>query len=417
MITNDSRIALIAPIFPKLSETFIANKFYALLENGWDVHIICQASHPAEWGNYPELQAIPDIRRRVHIVWRHEPRWLALLLLPLALLRCLAQAPRATWRYLRRGWQSFGADILRRLYLDAEIVILQPDLLHFEFGTLATDRMYLKDLLNCKIIVSFRGYDLNYIGLEQPNYYQEVWEKASSLHLLGNDLWLRAQRRGCPPNKPHILIPPAIDTQFFTPSQAAEEACSVHPLRILSVARLEWKKGYEYALQAVRILLDRGIECEYHIVGDGDYSEAVAFARRQLGLGDAVHLLGAQPRHFVKGQMEWADVFLHPAVSEGFCNAVLEAQAMQLAVVCSDADGLPENVQDGKTGFVVSRRDPQALAEKLACLARNPTLRQQMGKAGRERVQQHFRLETQVQAFEHFYNKVLSSQPTAEKLL
>ena len=100
-------------------------------------------------------------------------------------------------------------------------------------------------------------------------------------------------------------------------------------------------------------------------------------------------------------------MLLHAAVSEGFCNAVLEAQAMELPVVCTDADGLPENVVDGQTGFVVPRRSPLELMEKLAVLAADAPLRRRMGEAGRRRVLEHFRLAEQIDRFERFYAAVL----------
>jgi len=120
-----------------------------------------------------------------------------------------------------------------------------------------------------------------------------------------------------------------------------------------------------------------------------------------------VHLLGPMPPPAVKEKMLWADTFLHAAASEGFCNAVLEAQAMRLPVVCSDADGLAENVADGQTGFVVPRRDPDAMAAKLKLLAGDYALRQRLGEAGRQRVSTHFQLADQIAAFEKFYEQVL----------
>jgi colanic acid/amylovoran biosynthesis glycosyltransferase len=122
-----------------------------------------------------------------------------------------------------------------------------------------------------------------------------------------------------------------------------------------------------------------------------------------MGLAQIVEFLGGLPHTQVIEQLSWADVFLHGAVSEGFCNAVLEAQVMNLPVVCSDADGLRENVADDVTGFVVPRRDSDAMAEMLALLAEDGNLRQQMGQAGRRRVEQHFNLEQQLDAFEVFY--------------
>jgi colanic acid/amylovoran biosynthesis glycosyltransferase len=408
-----STIVMLVSEFPKLSETFIQSKFHKLLAEGWDVHIVCHRSNSQDWQFYPDLSQLPAAQRRVHPAWLQRPRWLALFLLPLALLVGLLCAPSASLRYLRRGWPRFGLDTLRRFYLDLQLILLQPALLHFEFGALAPERMYLKELLGCKILVSFRGYDLNFVGLEHPQHYQPVWQHADALHLLGQDLWQRAQRRGCPAEKPHFLIPPAIDLDFFSPppcSTAEDSGAQERPLRILSVGRLEWKKGYEYAFQAIRLLSDRGIACEYRVIGDGEYFEPLAFTRHQLGLTGTLELLGAQPKEAVRAHLAWADVFLHAAVSEGFCNAVIEAQAMGVPVVTSDADGLSENVLDGVTGFVVPRRNATELAEKLIVLARNTTQRQQMGTAGQERVRQKFDLDSQIENFNQLYLSLLGSK-------
>lgn len=397
------RIVLITSNFPQLSETFLVSKFLGMLEAGWDVHTVCAFSDSVQWSYYPLLS---HARSSVHVAWPHRPRLLAVMLLPLAILRCLLFAPRTAIKYLTRGWNRFGLDIFRRMYLDAELIILQPNVVHFEFGALAPERMYIKDLLGCKVLVSFRGYDLNFSKLDVPQYYNPVWEHADHLHLLGQDLWQRAICRGCPPEVPHTLIPPAIDTKFFN-VPAHENIVSERPLHILSVGRLEWKKGYEDALQAVKLVRESGIDCIYRVVGDGEYYEALMFARHQLGLEECVELLGPLPREDIRGQLLWADVFLHAAVSEGFCNAVLEAQAMQVPVVCTDADGLSENVSHGQTGFVVPRRDPSALAEKMILLAHSPSLRKTFGVAGRQRVVANFQVDHQLKQFETLYESLL----------
>jgi colanic acid/amylovoran biosynthesis glycosyltransferase len=397
---------MFVPTFPKLSETFIVNKFLGLLEKGLDVHVVCEECDSDEFETFPRLESNRSALGRIHESWPHRPKLLAALLTPFSVLRCMIVNPVATLNYLTKGWRLFGADIFRMLYLDAELIVLAPDVIHFEFGAIAVDRTYLKDLLGCKIVVSFRGYDLNYSGAEDPEYYSEVWENADYLHLLGKDLWKRAMARGCPEWKPHSLIPPAIDTVFFhAPNKIHSDVAGskMRPLRILSVGRLDWRKGYDYSLEAIKILLDQDIHCRLQIVGGGHYIAGVAFSRYQLGIEKSVEFLGAMTPEEVKERMLDADLLLHAAVSEGFCNAVVEAQSMSLPVLCTDAGGLPENVSDGETGFVVPRRDPRALAEKLKVLAQSPSLRQQMGQAGRHRVQQHFSLDQQVAAFESLY--------------
>jgi glycosyltransferase involved in cell wall biosynthesis len=404
------RIVFIVPSFPRLSETFIVNKVVGLRRQGWDVYVVCSESSLEERKSFGRLLDDDDMRRRIKVVWPHQSRFLTALLAPFSFVRCLLLNSRGTVTYVVRGWERYGFDVLRRFYLDAELISLKPDLIHFEFGALAVGRTYLKALLGCKLVVSFRGYDLNYMGLDTPDYYKSVWKRADAVHFLGQDLWSRAQRRGCQPDKQRFLIPPAIDTNFFSPNGRAHTetvGARERPLRILSVGRLDWRKGYDYALQAIRLLVDEGIACEYRIVGAGEYLEAIAFGRHQLALEESVQLLEAQTPEQIKKHMLWADILVHAAVSEGFCNAVLESQSMALPVVCTDAGGLPENVSDGETGFVVPRRDPAQLAQRMLLLARDPELRERLGDAGRRRVLAHFELDAQIADFGDLYNKVL----------
>jgi colanic acid/amylovoran biosynthesis glycosyltransferase len=403
------RVALVVPAFPKTSETFIVSKVLGLLERGWDVHVVCGRSDESEWDRFPHLPRTRDMRRRVHVDWPHRPSWKAAALAPLAALSSAAASPASAARFTSRGLRRYGTKgLLRRLYLESPLIRLAPEVVHFEFGALAPGRMYLRELLGSRIVVSFRGYDLNFVGLDRPGYYDPVWAAADGLHFLGRDLRRRALRRGCPPDRLHALIPPAIDAGYFRPEpREPHEVTAERPLRILSVGRLEWKKGYESALLALRSLRGEGVPFEYRIAGDGDFLGAIAFARYRLKLEDRVQFLGSLTREQIRREMQEADVLLHAAVSEGFCNAVLEAQAMELPVVCTDADGLPENVADGETGFVVPRRTPPALTEKLALVAADAALRRRLGEAGRRRVLAHFQLSDQIDRFERFYAAVL----------
>jgi colanic acid/amylovoran biosynthesis glycosyltransferase len=148
------------------------------------------------------------------------------------------------------------------------------------------------------------------------------------------------------------------------------------------VGRMTWEKGYEHAMAAIAKLRDRGVDMEYRVIGDGPLMEGLCFQRYRLGLEGVVTFLGAMDRSRVREEMRACDLFLHASVSEGFCNSVLEAQAMEIPVVCSDAGGLPENVEDGVTGKVVPRRDAEALAEALARLAMDPPLESEIGEGG-----------------------------------
>jgi len=404
------RVVLLLSTFPRLSETFIVNKFLGLLNAGWDVHIVSAYNDSKAWQQLPNLLDYKDIHKRVHYNWRFRPFWLTGLLYPFALLFCLLKNFAGTVRYFSRSFKRIGWKAIKRFYMDFPIIALNPKLIHYEFGATAVNRSDLGYYLDCKQIVSFRGYDLNFSGLDKPGYYDEVWQNISAAHFLGNDLWQRAQKRGCPRDLPHVFIPPALDMTKFTKfnTKPIEPVGSLtRPARILSVGRLEWKKGYDFALQAVKLLIAKGYVIEYRIVGEGEYKNALYFARHQLGLEGEVELLGALTHEEVLKQLAWADMFLHASVSEGFCNAVLEAQAAGLPVVCSDADGLSENVANGVTGYVVHRRSPSDLAEKLIFLVQDDRLRESMGSAGRSRVAQFFQMQSHITAWENFYHQLL----------
>jgi glycosyltransferase involved in cell wall biosynthesis len=368
--SSRGRVVLVTDHFPKFSETFFVHEFTGLLERGWDVHILCNRSNKDQWPFFPELADELEAGERIHVI--HD--------------------------------------------LDAQLAELRPDLIHFGYGTLARGHMHLGETVGAKVVVSFRGYDINYFGLDDPDCYVDVWSAADTLHLVSTDIWQRAKRRGCPPDIPHRVITDAVVVDEFTNVQRDGGTLGTQhrPLRAVGVGRLHWKKGYEHALRAVRMLLDRGIDVQYRVVGEGNDREAITFAIHDLGLEDHVELLGARAADDVRDSLAWADVFLHAAVSEGFCVSVIEAQASGLPVVCTDADGLAENVAHRVSGIVVPRRDPGALADALEELAAQPALRESMGAAARERAEHNFDLSGQLDALEAMYRDVLATRAPAQ---
>jgi colanic acid/amylovoran biosynthesis glycosyltransferase len=295
---------------------------------------------------------------------------------------------------------------LKQLAYYLPLFELKPDIIHFEFGTLAKDLTLLKQLSKAKSIVSFRGYDLNFIGLDNPNYYKDVWKEADALHFLGQNLKQRAIARGYREDKLEAFISPGIDTGMFRPKQ---QKITSAELRIVSVGRLTWKKGYEYALLALSRLRDDQVSFKYTIIGEGPHRQAIEYTVHELGLQNHVLLTGNLSQREIRDRLHKSDVFLHPAISEGFCNAVVEAQAAGLAVICSDADGLKENIEDEVTGIVFPKWDVQAIADRLKWVNSNRPQLKVMGEKGVERANRLYRIDDQMNAFLELYRKVYES--------
>jgi colanic acid/amylovoran biosynthesis glycosyltransferase len=152
-------------------------------------------------------------------------------------------------------------------------------------------------------------------------------------------------------------------------------------------------------------LKKRGLSFEYRIIGDGDEAEALTFAIHQLALADCVYLLGKKSPEEVKSYYETAHIYLQPSVQEGFCNAVLEAQCMGLMCIVSDAEGLSENVDHGKSGWIFPRRDHIELAKTIeAAISLSDEEKLNRSKRASSRITESFDLTRQTQAFVDFYN-------------
>lgn len=397
------RILMVTNSVPLPASDFLKHKLFHLSKQ-FDVHLICWGSNAVRESFYKTYSQEYN-GGNIHLFFNKLDAVTIFKLVLLHVARLLFN-PFISIPLLGKLLKKYGRDkktVFLKFTHYYPIACIKPRIVHFEYGTLAHRFSDIKEFVHCKATASFRGYDINYVGLEQQGYYSRVWTDFDGFHFLGNDLRKRAVARGYMDDKTEALIPPGIDTSLFTPKEKKQPE---DKLVLLSVGRLVWKKGYEYALHAVAILKQRGIQVTYRIIGEGSHKQAIQFAILQMGLQDDVVLLGECTPAQVKEQLYMADIFLHPALSEGFSNAVLEAQAVGLPVVATDADGLPENVADGITGFIVPVYNAAAIAEKLEWCHNNRIALQQMGMAGIERVNTHFTVEQQMQQFSEFYNKV-----------
>lgn len=141
---------------------------------------------------------------------------------------------------------------------------------------------------------------------------------------------------------------------------------SSNPIHILTIARLDWRNGHEFAIQAIHLLKGRGHAIQYSIVGDGEFLEAVAFARHELGLDDCVHLLLREDRERVAELLSQSDVFLLAAVAPDGDHALARAIQCDKTLVVTDLPQLQDLTKSiSQKIHIVPRRDPVALANCL----------------------------------------------------
>ncbi|MBK8023637.1 MAG: glycosyltransferase family 4 protein [Chloroflexi bacterium] len=403
-------IGIYAHSFPVWSETFIVTKVLGLLEQGFDVQIFV-AAPSQHWDRFDILKNRPDVRARVHAPLPFSGSAVVTSGLP-RLLGIAVRHPAAFARFLAHCWRWRGENplgFLKAVYTRAHFVGPRLDILHIEFDTQGLSIVDLKHYFGSKLLLSSRSsYEQSSVIDRFPDAPRTLYRHADGYHFISRFLQAAAARLGLPPSTPWWLIQPAIDLSVFTGRDPATHKAEGAPLRLLSVGRLHWQKGYEFAIDAVALVKAAGVAVEYVILGEGSYREAIEFAAAHYGLLEdgTVKLLGSVPREAVPTYLKEADIFVHAALEEGFANAVIEAQASGLPVVTSDAGGLPENVEDGVTGFVVPRRDARAMAEKILALAGDPALRERMGQAGRRRALDVFDIRRQIDSFADLYREL-----------
>ena len=172
---------------------------------------------------------------------------------------------------------------------------------------------------------------------------------------------------------------------------------------IVTAGRLNWKKGYDYFLAALRRLKDAGIPFRAQIIGSGDLQAQIRFSIGDLDLLPEVKLVGRLKPDVVFDYLCKADIYVLTSHEEGISNAVLEAMAVGLPIITTAAGGMEEAVRDGLDGYVIPVRDIPALVEKLTALLGDSQLCERMGRSARERVEFEFTLERQAKVFSQMY--------------
>jgi glycosyltransferase involved in cell wall biosynthesis len=138
---------------------------------------------------------------------------------------------------------------------------------------------------------------------------------------------------------------------------------------------------------------------------DHDYADRLKKLAHELNIADRVHIVGFQDP--VQPFLASLDLYVHPALMEGFGIAVVEAMAMGKAVVATTTGGLPEVVAQGETGLLVPPGDAESLAAAVVSLLLDGVRREQLGSCGRARAQERFSLDASVRHVEQLYDEVL----------
>lgn len=338
------RVAYVVNMFPKLSETFIANEIAELTSRGIDCRLL-SLKRPTEALRHAVVDTLPLDRMAFS---DHD-----------AFRRSLADCP--------------------------------PDVVHAHFATEPTRVAgALAAALRLPFTFTAHGYD---VYRKPPADLRDriraahavvTVSEANADHLVANFDAPRERLR---------VLPCGVDLDRFRPAANGGE-----PHTIVCVARLRPVKNLGALLRACRILKDRVVRFRLVVIGEGPSLLELEAERTRLGLDAEVRFEGAQDHATVLAWWQRATVGVLTSHSEGMPVSLMEAAACGVPAVAPAVGGIPELIDDGVTGFVTPPGDSAAVADALARVLGSPALRATLSLAARRRAEARFSASAQVDA-------------------
>jgi sugar transferase (PEP-CTERM/EpsH1 system associated) len=261
------------------------------------------------------------------------------------------------------------------------------------------------------VIHSEHGYEVEQLGglpRRQRIFRRMAYAMADSVFTVTRELrnfhsaqaWVNPERIR--------VIHNGVNTQRFAPSAETQDRVrgelevAADAVLIGSVGRMVPIKDYGTLLSAMIRLVERGMNLQALLVGDGPKLESLKReASESPALRGRVKFTGASDR--VPELLNAMDIFVLSSLREGMSNTLLEAMSCGLPIVASRAGGNEETISDGQSGFLFDAGDDQALAERIERLVVNAELRRAMSEAARNRALAEFSLDTMIERYRGLY--------------
>lgn len=392
-------IAYLLHRFPRITDTFIMREVRALQKGGMDIRVI------SIWKPAPR-----ETNAKVMEEWGHQTCFLlprSILSIARALCVIIIRSPtrfvstvHLAFATARPGFKGLikQAFYLAEAMMAAE-VLQKRDVTHVHnhFGDHSgIVTMLAARLCNISYSISFHGPHVFFDGA-----LARIKEKVSHARFVRCiSYFCRSQVilfSECTDLSALKIVHCGLDLkdyQFRLPREKVE--------RLYCAARLAPEKGFEFLLQAVKILIDRKCDVQLRLAGEGPGRNALEDMARDLGILDRVHLLGPVDEAANVRELYAADLFVLPSLAEGLPVSITEAMAVGVPVIATNIAGTSELVEQEKTGLLVRPSDPQALANAIIAMIDNYDFRRRAAELGRQKVMEEFDVNKETAKLQEF---------------
>jgi colanic acid/amylovoran biosynthesis glycosyltransferase len=401
------RIAYLTGEYPRATDTFIQREVAGLRNLGVEVHTFSVRPTGTEHIVGPEQQAERD--RTATLLPPHLPHLLK------AHVSLLLSSPRRYAQGLKLAWQGRSPGIKALFYqlfyfLEAGILaqaLQQRQIQHLHnhlADSSCTVAMLAATLAGIRFSFTIHGPAIFF----EPYRWRLDLKVEEALFVSCISYYCRSQLMlFCPPaqwTKLHI-VHCGVDLQRLVPVTHQP-----HRKRLLYTGRLSGAKGLPILFHALQQLVPRHPDLVLTLVGDGPDRIALETLAVELNLTPYLKFVGYQSQDAVCQFLHNSDLFVLPSFSEGLPVALMEALAAGVPVIATAIAGISELVEDGINGYLIPPGAVEPLAQRLEQLLDDANLRQEMGGAGRLKVEQEFNLAQEVPWLKQIMDAALSGK-------
>ncbi len=393
------RISIFANEIP--STVFIENMVKGLAERGHNIFLYGKCIQNPHYEDYKNINIISEPNSKISKVY-------------FALKYCfklLVINPKLLFHIYKLSKDKKKHRWMRKFNMYITLYHWNLDIIHIQW---AKSISWLEALIKdgrINTVLSLRGTHINVTPLSDPKTkinFEVLFPSIKGFHSVSYAMIDEAKKYDMSlPNRSVVAYPAITPTTYnlFT-----KEYTKTEQFNIISIGRDHWIKGYTYALDALRILVDEGVPAYYTIVASGTLPDQLLFQIEDLDLYKYVNIINGLPHTEVLKAVSKADVLLMSSIEEGVPNVVLEAMAVGTPVVSTDCRGIPEIIDDGITGYITQACFPDSIASDLKKVyIQSADEREQMILKAREKLTKNHLLEIQLDNIEKLYLNVINN--------
>ena len=385
------RVAYVVSLFPKISETFILREMQALRARGADITVISLKSRRESLAHAGASEFEADT---IYVD--------GAIPAASAMARDLATRPLASGRALARAAAGCAAiapaDMLKSLPLVAVAARVgrllrarRVDRVHAHWATYpALVAWAIRRLEGIPYSITAHAHD---IFAPNPILRHKILESDFAVTISEYNRRHLARVCGAEAARRVRVLHCGVPLGEYAARETPPPPGRVH---LVSIGRLVDYKGFPTLIRAIALLRARGRDVTCEILGDGPLEPMLRLLLRDFGLADRVRLAGSRPMDEVRRAISAASAFAlacergRGGLMDGIPVVLMEAMALGVPVVSTRLSGIPELIEDGRTGLLVEPGDARAFADAIDAVTADRALAERLASAARRHVEEHF---------------------------